>query len=100
MNSPKTCQLCGRTFYPDAHWKTLCLPCYKKTKARENEATSELTELRSENYRLRSMLTHSHGAIPPGILNSLIRLAHPDRHGNSKAANDATAWLLSQRGAA
>lgn len=36
--------------------------------------------------------------IPPDILNALVRLAHPDRHGNSETANRATAWLLQQRG--
>jgi hypothetical protein len=35
--------------------------------------------------------------IPPDILQSMIRLCHPDRHGNSEAANKATAWLLQQR---
>lgn len=89
----KHCELCGEIFYPAQTWKTLCLPCYKKTKAQE-----EVAQLRIENYRLRTMLTnHSTGAIPPTMLNQLIRLAHPDRHGNSHAANDATAWLLSQR---
>lgn len=38
-----------------------------------------------------------HSGIPVGILQSLIRLCHPDRHGNSEAANAATSWLLSQR---
>jgi hypothetical protein len=36
--------------------------------------------------------------IPPDVLNTLVRLAHPDRHGNSPAANRATTWLLQQRG--
>ncbi|MCP5196942.1 MAG: hypothetical protein H6974_09185 [Gammaproteobacteria bacterium] len=35
--------------------------------------------------------------IPPGILRRLLWLCHPDRHGDSEAANTATAWLLSQR---
>lgn len=35
--------------------------------------------------------------VPADILQSLIRLCHPDRHENSEAANAATAWLLSQR---
>lgn len=35
--------------------------------------------------------------IPVDILQSLIRLCHPDRHGNSEAANEATSWLLAQR---
>ena len=37
-------------------------------------------------------------AIPSDMLKTLIRLAHPDRHGNSPAANKATAWLLKARG--
>jgi hypothetical protein len=100
MNKPKICQLCGETFYPDQPWKTLCIPCFKISKQRENESTSELEELRSENFRLRYQLAiarPSIGAIPRDILKSLIRLAHPDRHNGSQAANDATAWLLSQR---
>jgi hypothetical protein len=98
MSNGTRCQLCGEIFYPDQTWKTLCLPCYKKIKRLEGEIDSELAQLRSENSRLRSMLAnHSSGAIPPDMLNQLIRLAHPDRHGNSQAANDATAWLLSQR---
>jgi transcriptional regulator with XRE-family HTH domain len=29
-------------------------------------------------------------------LRQLLQLVHPDKHGGSKAANDITAWLLSQ----
>lgn len=35
--------------------------------------------------------------IPPDVLKLLIRLCHPDKHGNSSAANRATTWLLRQR---
>jgi hypothetical protein len=35
--------------------------------------------------------------IPDEILARLVRLCHPDRHGGSAAANEATAWLLKQR---
>lgn len=101
MNNPQTCQMCGGVFYPDQHWKTLCIPCFKKSKAMGNESASELVELRLENARLRfSLADTSTGAIPHDILKQLIRLAHPDRHGNSQAANEATAWLLTQRGQA
>ena len=104
MNKPQTCQLCGGTFYPDQEWKTLCIPCFKISKQRENDSALELEELRSENYRLCYQLStialanDNNGAIQPDILNKLIRLVHPDRHTTSQAANDATAWLLSQRG--
>lgn len=36
-------------------------------------------------------------SIPDDVLNSLIRLAHPDKHGGSQSANKVTAWLLEQR---
>jgi hypothetical protein len=35
--------------------------------------------------------------VKPDMLARLIRLAHPDKHGNSQASNEATAWLLAQR---
>lgn len=35
--------------------------------------------------------------ITPDRINQLIRLSHPDRHGNSPEANAATAWLLDLR---
>jgi hypothetical protein len=109
MSSPKTCQLCGRPFFPDCDWKKICLPCFKEKRAKENEF-SELAELRNENYRLRAQLRDvahyaltarsNYGAIPLNILSSLIRLCHPDRHNGSETANTVTAWLLSQRGQA
>jgi hypothetical protein len=34
---------------------------------------------------------------PHGMLDRLVRLCHPDKHANSSAANDVTAWLLKQR---
>lgn len=57
MNERVQCQLCGGIFYPDQHWKTLCIPCFKKSKAKDNEADTELAELRLENARLRFSLT-------------------------------------------
>lgn len=33
----------------------------------------------------------------PDMLAQLIRLTHPDKHGNSRASNEATVWLLAQR---
>jgi hypothetical protein len=98
MNERAQCQSCGEIFYPDQHWKTMCIPCFKISKARENADVSELDELRAENARLYLQLRKlAADAMPPAMLRQLIRLAHPDKHGNSQAANDATAWLLSQR---
>ncbi len=102
MNSGKTCQMCGSTFYPDQDWKKICILCYKKSKRFESESAyyEQILELREENQRLRYQLAIAKpaaSAIPPDILKALIRLAHPDKHGNSQAANHVTACLLDQR---
>ncbi len=33
------------------------------------------------------------GSIPADMWRRLVQLCHPDRHGNSEAANNATQWL-------
>ena len=109
-----TCEACWDTFTraPGESWKRLCLSCWKATPAAKKAArdrlaqlTAELAEVRAERDRLRLRVlaleldgqrTKPKG-IPPDMLKRLITLAHPDRHGNSKAANEATAWLLAQR---
>lgn len=51
----------------------------------------EIAYLREEIGRPRSP------AMPPDIREKAIRLCHPDRNGGSAAANEVTAWLISQR---
>ena len=53
----------------------------------------EIAYLREEISRRRNS-----PPIPSDIREKAIRLTHPDRHGGSAAANEVTAWLLSQRG--
>lgn len=36
-------------------------------------------------------------SIPSEMLSRLVRLCHPDKHGNSPASNEVTSWLLAQR---
>jgi hypothetical protein len=36
--------------------------------------------------------------IPPDMIRRLIMLCHPDRHENSREANELTGWLLDMRG--
>lgn len=109
-----TCEACGDTFTRTAgeDWKRLCLPCWKASPPAKKSApgrlaqlTAELAEVRAERDRLRLRVlkleldgqrTKPEG-IPPEMLRRLVRLCHPDRHGGSEAANEATAWLLAQR---
>ena len=109
-----TCEECGDTFIraPGESWKRLCLSCWKATPAAKKAArdklaqlTAELAEVRAERdrLRLRVLALELDGqrakpeGIPPEMLRRLVRLCHPDRHGGSEAANEATAWLLAQR---
>ncbi len=109
-----TCEACGDTFTraPGECWKRLCLSCWKATPAAKKVAraklaqlTAELAEVRAERDRLRLRVLKLEldgqrakpEGIPPEMLRRLVRLCHPDRHGQSEAANQATAWLLAQR---
>ena len=109
-----TCESCGDTFTraPGESWKRLCLSCWRATPAAKKAArdklaqlTAELAETRAERdrLRLRVLALELDGqqakpeGIPPEMLRRLVRLCHPDRHSQSKAANQATAWLLAQR---
>lgn len=113
-----TCAACGAVFWrkEGEHWKTLCLGCWK-TKQRKAEAEqrepgnveqlrAELDAVKRENGKLKLRLLTlqldrqpqpARPGIPADMLGRLIRLCHPDRHGNSEASNQATAWLLAQR---
>lgn len=68
-------------------------------------------ELKAENKKLRAVVLKLQQEVarlsvrvpvgvtfPPGMLQSLISLCHPDRHKNSERATEATKWLLAQRG--
>jgi hypothetical protein len=58
----------------------------------------ELSTLRFTANRLREATPASAEAvIAPQMLARLVRLCHPDKHDNSLASNEATAWLLGQR---
>lgn len=104
-----TCENCGASFYRDTTetWKRKCLTCWKRTKSvststfgeTSSHLRHELHEALAEAARLRRRLMQAErqSAIPGDMLKRLIALAHPDKHGNSKIATEATQWLLKQR---
>jgi ribosomal protein L32E len=80
------CTRCTETFLRDSgkSWQKLCWHCWRETKGR------------NKTYRAP--------ALPDPLrvdfkkyLPLLIRLCHPDRHGNSESANKVTQWLLKAR---
>jgi chromosome segregation ATPase len=70
---------------------------------RQSALAAKNNALESQNRRYMNMVYEQMAgqsgktAIPADMLGRLIRLAHPDKHGNSTAATEATQWLLKQR---
>lgn len=101
------CTSCGSSFArkSDEPWKTLCYTCWKRSKASttlgetSSQLRHELHEALIEAAQLRARLRQAERAstIPPDVLKRLITLAHPDKHGGSRIATEATQWLLAQR---
>lgn len=59
-----------------------------------------LLNLHKENKELKAKIEELSTINCPEIsehLPELIRLCHPDRHGNNNSSNKITKWLLSQR---
>jgi hypothetical protein len=54
-------------------------------------------ELHRELFVLRSTASNGQSVFSDSEIQTLIRLCHPDKHGNSDAANQMTAKLLSIR---
>ncbi len=93
----RSCRRCSAEFVPFAEWAVYCKPCAVERK--------RLIGLFDAGVRL---LANGHAFddadddqpdahIPPEMYRRLIQLCHPDRHGNSQAAQNATTWLLAQR---
>jgi len=106
----KTCKNCHQQFQPKQEFHKLCYRCWQKShqalseydetireSARLAEENSEL-RVRNEILRLENAhLKRQRSSIDRSMINRLIRLCHPDKHGNSAAANEATRWLIAQR---
>jgi hypothetical protein len=106
MTNPSISDLSSTVSELHAEVETLrSLSTAAKDYAREHKKVLELkrrladAERRADmNFEQWRQVILAKGApIPLDILQSMIRLCHPDRHGNSEAANKATAWLLKQR---
>ena len=95
----KMCQRCHGVFsHADGEdWKTFCIPCFKRKKAEERGYSFHKNERATHNERIVYVDKIIQEPIPPEIISQLIRLCHPDRHGNSDASNRMTAWLLDKR---
>lgn len=84
-----TCK-CGSTYYRDKPWKTICIDCWKQYK-RDEEA---LKWAQQQPKEIIKIVTVQAPPIEMDMIRRLLQLCHPDRHGNSQAATEATQYLL------
>lgn len=123
---PQTCRDCARPFMALGEWQVRCRTCYAAFKAGKAETAATdieamhraLLVAEAENASLRRQLADltadrdrwrrkamgkpkaartTKTRIPPDCWRRLVQLAHPDKHGDSPAATEATRWLLENR---
>ena len=115
------CVGCGAAFRreDDEDWKTLCVPCFKKSKRatepvaadthwrdRALRAEKQVESLKEEiadwqrdyNQLLAEQCESDIDRELAEQLPRLLLVCHPDKHGNSQAATKVTQWLLDVRG--
>jgi hypothetical protein len=110
------CKSCGCNFHREDNekWKKLCFECWKKQKNNTasgiienrlvaenkkliddyNQLVNEYNNLLNEYGRFKST---NNNQLSQELISKLIRLCHPDKHGNSDTSNDVTKLLLSMR---
>lgn len=88
--STRHCVDCGDMFNARAAYAVRCWDCWRAWKDAQPDKPAART-VTIADPRL-PVLDEWEAMLP-----RLLRLAHPDRHGNSQMANVATAWLLQQR---
>lgn len=102
----KTCPVCGVRFYADEPWKRTCLPCWKRSKSADDGfvriPAHDLQRLRDDLAYWRNAAQNPPAATIPrsfkALINDIIKLAHPDRHGgNDPLATRVTQELLELR---
>lgn len=95
----KRCETCGShfTYKEGEEWKKTCLPCWKKSKRKEDNIVSELTAQLIEARRQLYEAKRAAVQIEPEMVRRLLQLCHPDKHGNSEASQKATHWLMGRK---
>ena len=99
MLTPRSCRQCGQTFSPAKSFHHSCWNCWRAEHGDQNsDGPAETLRLRQENEALRLRLAQPRlPALDPAAIRWLITLVHPDRHQNSRRANEVTATLLQMR---
>ena len=104
------CAVCGDYFEQRHDWERMCYACWKQNKI--DDLRSENSSLRLKQDLQKELISDLQDQI--WVLNDklegtsnngdyvglscrfrdLIKLCHPDKHGNSKLSNNITSWLI------
>ena len=94
-----TCRDCGRRFWRDEEWKTLCLDCWKARKraedGREAVLQTEIAQLRHSLAVAQREAAKAKPLLDRRFLRRAVSLTHPDKHNGSEVAAEVTRRLLS-----
>lgn len=113
----RECSGCMTPFVAVKGFERLCPICFKldrgydlyvgdkallrlQEKYRSSQERHAALEGRYKRVRAKAkqlMQAAASGDLTQERITQLIRLCHPDKHGNSRAATDVTQWLLSMR---
>lgn len=108
-----SCYKCSEIFWreDDESWKRLCLTCWRESKTQpaytshgnrdtgiDQRLRAELDQWRTRAIRAETSLarhTCQPAALDLPTLKRIRALCHPDRHGNSQAANEVSQLINS-----
>lgn len=116
VHGARACPRCNQIFWPKKSHYWICYDCWLAGNApypapnlqallaeRDSQIQRLQGELRLANAQVAGLLAQldemRRGAdeFKEEMLPRLIQLCHPDKHGNSEAANRVTQWLLRAR---
>ena len=106
----KTCAVCRDSFEERNHWERMCYACWKQNKVDDLRSEINSLHLKEDLHKeiiidLRDQIGELNDKIDGTFLDDdqnelscrlrdLIKLCHPDKHGNSKLSNNITSWLI------
>lgn len=107
----KECKKCKKPFIDAADYKKTCIICWKQEKGYAlNKGDNSYLEMQDYAHALEQEIADLEKELeedknepePKNLsedqIKALLRLCHPDKHSNSKLANEVTKWLLALRG--
>lgn len=91
----RACRSCGTSLLGSPAHHRVCKACYARARREQ-----DIQAAYARGFQAGRLVAPALPRLEPTRLRQLLQLCHPDRHGGSRAATEATQWLLEQRGGA